>query len=101
MGRAGFVWLLLGPGNQVGRNHSGFLAGVTRPAASFTKAWEQPECRAAELLVQRSFCRRHLHTRPWERAGAVSGDGPGWWSVLVMMEWVLVLPLLGAEPGSS
>lgn len=101
MGRAGFIWLLLGRGNQVGRNHSGFLAGGTRLAASFTKAWEQPESRAAELLVHYSFCCRRLHTRPWEWAGAVSGDGTGWRSVLVMMEWVLVLPLLGAEPDSS
>ena len=74
---------------------------MTGLVASFTKAWEQPEARAAELLAQHSFCHLRLHTRPWEQAGAVSGDGTGWRSVLVMMEWVLVRLLLGAEPGSS
>lgn len=97
----GFAWPLLGRGNLGDGNHGGFLAEVTGLVASFTKAWEQPEARAAELLAQHSFCRLPLHTHPWESVGAVSGDGTGWRSVLVMMEWVLVRLLLGAEPGSS
>ena len=97
----GFAWPLLGRGNLGDGNHGGFLAGVTGLVASFTKAWEQPEARAAELLAQHSFCHLRLHTRPWEQAGAVSGDGTGWRSVLVMMEWLLVRLLLGNEPGSS
>lgn len=65
------------------------------------KAWEQPEARVAELLAQHSVCHLHLHTRPWDRVGTISGDGTGWQSLLVLMEWVLVRLLLGAEPSSS
>lgn len=65
------------------------------------KAWEQPAARVAELLAQHSVCRLRLHTRPWHRVGTISGDGTGWRFLLVLMEWVLVRLLLGAEPSSS